>query len=272
LPELPEVETVRRGLEALYVGRRLLSLEVSGRRTVRRHPPQLLDRLAGSVLVGASRHGKYLLLRWNGRRALVVHLRMSGQLRVAEPRSPLAPHTHAVFRFVDAPELRFVDPRTFGELFLAGAGRPLPAELSHLGTDALQAGVADVAAITRGRKAPLKALLTDQQLIAGVGNIYADEVCFSAGLRPDRPAGSLSQGEVRRLAVSLGRVLEAAIAAGGSTLADRRYLDVQGAAGSYQLEHKVYGRAGHACLRCGGVVQKLKIGAKSAYACLNCQR
>lgn len=273
----------------------------------------------------AARHGKYLLLRWGNGEILVVHLRMSGQLLAAGPRSPLSPHTHAVLRFVGERELRFVDPRTFGELFLAGSGaqslagtdelkgfasqrvatgspapagpasvrqraawprRPgareaepgsargggrLPVELSHLGPDALQVGAAQLAAATRGRRAPLKALLVDQRLIAGVGNIYADEICFSAGLRPDRPGGSLRTGEVRRLASCLRSVLEAAIKARGSTLSDARYLDVEGAAGGYQLEHKVYARAGMACQRCGGLVQRVRFGAKSAFLCPDCQ-
>jgi len=283
LPELPEVETVRRGLDHLYAGRTLRALEISGARTVRRHPPEHLQRLAGSVLVGAFRHGKYLLLHWSGGEILVVHLRMSGQLLAAPAGSPRPPHTHAVFSFAGQRELRFVDPRTFGELFLAGVqwtptpaspsvSRGLPAELAHLGPDALRVGPSELAAAIAGRRAPLKALLTDQRLVAGVGNIYADEVCFWAGLRPQRPGGSLRPWDLRRLAASLRSVLEAAILARGSTLGDERYRDIEGAAGTYQFEHKVYGRAGEACTKCGQTVQKIKMGAKSAYFCPKCQR
>jgi len=280
LPELPEVETVRRGLQSLYAGRKLLSVEVFGKRTVRRHPPQLLDRLTGSRLEQASRHGKYLLLYWSGGETLVVHLRMSGQLLATPQGSPLVAHTHAVLRFAGARELRFVDPRTFGELFLAtgseparrGELRPLPVELAHLGPDALQVSAAQLAVATQGRRAPLKSVLVDQRAVAGVGNIYADEICFSARLRPDRPASSLRPSEVRRLAGSLRSVLEAAVSARGSTLRDARYVDLEGAAGGYQSEHKVYGRAGQPCPRCRQPISKMSFGAKRAYFCANCQR
>jgi formamidopyrimidine-DNA glycosylase len=279
LPELPEVETVRRDLLRLYAGHRLKSLSVSGRRTVRRHSPEQLGALREKILLSVGRHGKYLVFFWEGGPSLVAHLRMSGQLLAASPGDPVAPHTHAVFSFDGAGELRFVDPRTFGELFLStpAAAPPMASspsalpELAHLGPDALMATARDLSCALAGRHAPLKALLVDQRVIAGIGNIYADEICWKARLRPDRPGGSLDQADLRRLVRATRSVLLAAIAARGSTLADRRYRDLGGSAGAYQLEHRVYGRAGLPCAGCGRPVERLRWGAKSAYVCGSCQ-
>jgi formamidopyrimidine-DNA glycosylase len=177
-------------------------------------------------------------------------------------------------------ELRFVDPRTFGELFLAtpgsgtgpDAGLPALAELGHLGPDALVVDAAHLQAALARRRAPLKVVLVDQRALAGLGNIYADEVCFEAGLRPDRAAGSLTPEEVGRLAGSVRTVLEAAIAGRGSSLRDLQYRDLYGKPGRYQLDHKVYGRPGLACPGCGQPVQRVRMGARSAFVCARCQR
>lgn len=281
MPELPEVETVRRDVWGRYAGQTLHDVTVTGRRTVRRHAPGLLSGLAGQRLAGTGRHGKYLLLAWEDGRVLVVHLRMSGQLLAAAPGGPRPVHTHAVLGFGGgAGELRFVDPRTFGELFLAGrAGRADGAasarglaELSHLGPDALVVDAAHLGAVLAGRRAPLKSLLVDQRAVAGMGNIYADEVCFDAGLRPDRPAGSLAPEELERLARSTHSVLEGAIAGRGSSLRDQQYRDLYGNLGRYQLEHKVYGRSGMPCPSCGQAVQRVEMGARRAFLCPTCQR
>jgi formamidopyrimidine-DNA glycosylase len=261
VPELPEVETVRRDLERLFVGSRLAGATVS----------------EGRTLQAARRHGKYLLLDWEGGEVLVAHLRMSGQLLAQDAEVPLPPHTHAVLSFAGGPQLRFVDPRTFGELFLASAraGGPgsagLPDGLAHLGPDALGARPALLKAALANRRACLKAVLVDQRALAGIGNIYADEICFHAGLRPDRPGLSLSAPEVRRLSRSVAQVLGTAIALRGSTLADRQYRDVLGQAGGYQSRHKVYNRAGQPCLECGGDVVRRYFGARSAFLCPACQ-
>jgi formamidopyrimidine-DNA glycosylase len=285
MPELPEVETVRRDLARVYLGHRLERIVVTGRRTVRRHPPDLLKSLAGRTLVATGRHGKYLLLEWDDGQVLVVHLRMSGQLLAAQRGGPLAPHTHAVLTFEGAGELRFVDPRTFGELFLAtplqlagptGSHLPLVAsrlaELDHLGPDALDADVARFRDTLAGRRAPLKSLLVDQRVIAGVGNIYADEICFAARLRPDRPGGSLKRPELKRLTDATHTLLQSAIDARGSSLVDEGYRDLQGAPGRFQLKHKVYGRQGQKCGSCGRDIERAHFGAKSAFLCRKCQK
>ncbi len=271
MPELPEVETLRCDLRPRFVGHRLERAEVTGPRTVRRHPPELLAQLHGDVLAEVGRHGKYLLFQWASGRALVAHLRMSGQLLASEPGTPLARHTHAVLWFGGAGQLRFVDPRTFGELFMASSPGPQVAEIAHLGPDALAAGAGYLVAELARRRAPLKSVLVDQRVLAGIGNIYADEICFDARLRPDRPAAALRPVHVQRLAASVRRVLAAAVQARGSTLADGQYVDLNGQAGRYQGAHMVYGRAGQPCRRCGREVARLAWGARQAYACTHCQ-
>jgi formamidopyrimidine-DNA glycosylase len=280
MPELPEVETVRRDISGLFVGDTLRRLVVTGRRTVRRHDPSLLARIEGQELVGVARHGKFLCFDWGAANVLVAHLRMSGQLLAATAGDAAVAHTHAVFAFSTGRELRFVDPRTFGELFLAsapqgaGAGPPRErvSELAHLGPDALAAEPAQLRAALAGRRAPLKSLLVDQRVLAGIGNIYADEICFGAGLRPDRPGGALDPAEVGLLARSTQVVLEAAVAARGSTLGDQQYRDVAGEAGRFQLQHRVYGRSGLPCVSCGRRIERVRWGAKSAFWCPGCQR
>ena len=294
VPELPEVETVRRDIARLFSGDTLDGLAVTGRRTVRRHPPEMLSVLQGQALTSVGRHGKYLLLAWTGGKALILHLRMSGQLLVAKVGSPTAAHTHAVLSFAKGGELRFIDPRTFGEMFLAGQGAgglavatpashrsgasssgsawELPSELAHLGPDALEVGPVYLASKLAGRRAPLKSLLTDQRVLAGIGNIYADEICFDAGLRPDRAAGSLRRPQVGQLARSTLAVLGAAIEARGSTLGDQQYRDLLGDIGGFQLQHKVYGRASLPCTTCGREIDRVRFGARRAYLCPACQR
>ncbi|MGO9962878.1 MAG: bifunctional DNA-formamidopyrimidine glycosylase/DNA-(apurinic or apyrimidinic site) lyase [Acidimicrobiales bacterium] len=278
MPELPEVETVRRGLEATVVGRRIRRVEVLGRRAVRRQPPgELTARLSGRVLTKAGRRGKFLLLSLDDGAVLVVHLRMTGQLlHLSGPkRPPIAPHTHVIVGLGDGTELRFVDPRTFGEWFVTDEldDRGVPCELGHIGRDPLLEGLPTsyLAACLAGRRAPLKALLTDQRIVAGIGSIYADEICFSAKLRPDRAGGSLTALEVTSLAKAARAVLGEAVALRGSSLRDKRYRDLAGDLGSYQHRHAVYDRAGEPCRRCGNQVVRIKIGARSAYLCEGCQ-
>ena len=278
MPELPEVETVRRGLEATVVGRSVTSVRVLGRRTVRRQSPaELAGLLSGRSFTGANRRGKFLLLSLDDDSVLVVHLRMTGQLLHVNRahRPPLAAHTHVVAELDDGSELRFIDPRTFGEWFVSTEvdSRGVPAELSHLGRDPLLEGLpaAYLAGRFAGRRASLEALLTDQRIVAGIGSIYADEICFRAGIRPDRAGGSLSPAEIASLARSARSVLKAAVKSRGSSLRDLRYRDLAGAFGSYQAHHAVYDRAGEPCPRCGQGVVRLKIGARSAYCCQSCQ-
>lgn len=281
MPELPEVETVRRGLEEHLVGQRFAEVTVSGRRTVRRQAPsELTERLEGRTVEAVSRKGKFLALLLDDSQVLVIHLRMSGQLLWAagtdDPEARGLPaHTHVVARLGDKSELRFVDPRTFGEWYVTDDVGPdgLPSDFARLGPDPLVDGLSPKVLSSRlsGRRVPLKAALTDQRVVAGIGSIYADEICFAAGVRPDRGTGTLTSEEIGRLACSASRLLREAVMFKGSSLRDNGYRDVMGGLGSYQLHHNVYDRLGRACARCGSCVSRVRFGARVAYCCEGCQ-
>ncbi|MGE0880358.1 MAG: bifunctional DNA-formamidopyrimidine glycosylase/DNA-(apurinic or apyrimidinic site) lyase [Acidimicrobiia bacterium] len=270
MPELPEVETVRRGLEREFGGRRIRSAVIDGARTVRRHPPELIvDGLRGRTVIAVRRRGKYLIVDMDSGDRLVVHLRMSGQLRLTHAEEPIVKHTHAVFDFGDR-QLRFVDPRTFGELFVLGDGEPC-ASIDRLGVEPLDVGRADFAALLQRRRF-VKALLLDQPTIAGLGNIYTDELLFAARVRADRAADSLSRAEVGRLYEAMGTVLTEAIALRGSSLYDAQYVDLYGRPGEFQVRHQVYAREGEPCPRCGRPVRRAVFQQRSTHFCATCQR
>ena len=280
MPELPEVETVRRGLAGAVVGRRITAVEVGRPRTVRRTSPQeVIDGLTGATIVAVERRGKYLVGHLDSGDAVMVHLRMSGQLLLAPAGSPRPPHTHVVVHLEGRPpeELWFVDPRTFGEVVVFDpdhADTELP-ELARLGVDPVadEVDVDDLRAILRPRRGGLKALLLDQHAIAGIGNIYADEILHAARLHPDQRSDTLRRTEIRRLHAAIHDVLGAAIEARGSTLADRRYVDLMGSGGSYQDAHRVYGRAGERCRTCDrGVIRRTITNGRSTHHCPWCQR
>jgi formamidopyrimidine-DNA glycosylase len=280
VPELPEAETVRRGLEVEVKGRVLAGVEATGVRSVRRHadPDELNRRLAGAKVEAVGRVGKFLTLA-TGEETVVVHLGMSGQLLwvpdaadAARPR-----HSHVVFGFDDGSELRFVDPRTFGQVFLSAgpeaSARVRPVELTHLGPDPLTdrfASTAFVAAL-RSRRTLLKSLLMDQRFLAGLGNIYSDEILFAASLPHHLPAASLSEEQARRLHAVTLRILRSAVRLGGSSLADMQYRDVYGRPGRYQQRHQVFAREGRPCLSCGTPIRWKAWGGRSTFFCPRCQ-
>jgi formamidopyrimidine-DNA glycosylase len=272
VPELPEVEVVRRALEYEVTGRKVTSVAVTGARTVRRQPAEeLAARLRGATLGPSGRVGKFLLLPLDdGAETLVIHLRMSGQLLLTGPDQPLPRHTHAVLGLSDGRELRFVDPRTFGELFVAES--PVRA-LAHLGPDPLSAAwsPAALARTLAGRRGRLKLLLMDQRFVAGIGNIYSDEALFAARLRFDRPGGSLAADEIDRLYRAVRTTLREAVTDRGSSLRDAQYVDLFGAPGRYQLRHRVYGREGEPCPDCGAPVRRIRLAGRSTFFCEACQ-
>ena len=300
VPELPEVETIRRDLDKEVVGRRIKTVEVKGERSVRRHkdPKEFCTRLEGHKITGIRRAGKYLLIDLDGDEVLVVHLGMSGQLQRAKgPKEPLDKHTHVIITFTQGGELRFVDPRTFGELFVStppgeddppveiskfarlsvgGEGlalRKVVPELAHLGLDPFedQIGWDRFAAVLRSRSTPLKAVLTDQDILAGIGNIYADEILFAAGLRFDRPSESLSTIEIRRLHRSITEILTEAIKHGGTTLDDEQFVDPDGKPGTYQQYLQVYGREGLPCYQCRQPIRRDTVRGRATFYCEKCQ-
>jgi formamidopyrimidine-DNA glycosylase len=232
VPELPEVETLRRGVDAEMTGRTITDVVATGIRTLRRHGvlADFAGRLRGRRLAVTARRGKYLLLHLDGGDVIVVHMGMSGQLLATDVTTPVGKHTHVILTFEPDRQLRFVDPRTFGEVFVSSADGPNVPELAHLGYEPLdEAMTASVlAAMLRSRRTKLKPLLMDQQWIVGIGNMYADEILWAARLRHDRPAGELSGPESRRLHRAMVGVLNEAIAYRGSSLADEQYRDLYG--------------------------------------------
>lgn len=281
MPELPEVEVIRRELERDVVGKKIKEVVVQLPKSVRRHRTRndFIKQLPNRRVEEVSRKGKYLLLTLSAGKeppiVLVIHLGMSGQLIKAKTsREKLAPHTHVVIKFNQGGELRFVDPRTFGEMFVTTPAELTDVEeLKHLGFDPLESPVSwqEFGRALVDRSVKLKTLLTDQDFIAGLGNIYADEILFEAALRFDRKSDALEPNEIRRLYRAIVEVLREAIKCGGSTLEDDQFVDLFGAKGTYQLEHRVYGRAGEPCPRCHRPIQKTKLGGRSTYFCEVCQ-
>jgi len=279
VPELPEVETIRRDLEKEVIGRRVKTVEVKGKRSVRRHKsgPEFRSRLEGKRVVSIRRAGKYLLIGLDGEDVLVVHLGMSGQLlRAKGPKDPLDRHTHVIITFTQGGQLRFVDPRTFGEMFVTTADEltaQVP-ELAHLGFDPLEDVMswARFGQLLAERPTALKTLLMDQKFVAGIGNIYSDEILFAAGLRYDRLSNSLSAQEIRRLYRAMVETLSEAVKHRGSSLADEQYRDLYGRVGAYQALHNVYDRAGRPCPRCGTAIVRVRAYGRSTWSCPRCQR
>jgi formamidopyrimidine-DNA glycosylase len=278
--ELPEVEVMRRDLEKDVVGRKIAAAEVrpskNAMRVIRRHGrrKEFADKLLGRKVLKSDRRGKYVLLSLDNGDVLVVHFAMSGQFVRGNKRVPLPPHTHVVITFQQGGDLRFVDPRTFGEMFVtAGDELGKVKELQHIAIDPLDHVFTwqSFGGQMAQRESKLKQLLMDQKFISGLGNIYSDEVLFAAGLRHDRLSDTLSSQEVRRLYRSLQEVLQEAIRYRGTTLEDEAYLDLFGKPGEFQNELKVYGRQGLPCRRCRTPIQTVKISGRSAYFCPQCQ-
>jgi formamidopyrimidine-DNA glycosylase len=278
--ELPEVEVVRRDLEKDVVGRRIREADVrpqrNAMRVIRRHArrKEFSDRLAGKKIARIDRKGKYVLMYLDGGDVLVVHFGMTGQLLRGNKRQALPPHTHVVLEFMQGGDLRFVDPRTFGEMFVTGVDElGKVKELDHIAIDPLEDTFTwqQFSAELARRATKLKPLLMDQKFISGLGNIYSDEVLFAAGLRWDRMSDTLSSQEVRRLYRALREVVQEAIRFRGTTLEDEAYVDLYGKPGEFAAELKVYGRKGLPCRRCRTPIEAVKISGRNSYYCPQCQ-
>lgn len=277
MPELPEVETVRRSLEPKLLGKEIAEIQVRRRAQVRFPDPEtFVLELTGSRFGPIERRGKYLLLSLTtaggSPQKLVVHLRMTGQLLYDETPGPLGKHDHLSFELVGGSRLRYNDVRTFGGFYLVGpAGEGTPAGLASLGpeplTDAFEASyLLDKAA---GRQVPLKAFLLDQQVVAGLGNIYVDEVLHAAGLLPTRPASSLTPAEAEQVVAETKRILALAIAERGTSMRD--YVDAAGQPGGFAALLQVYGRAGEPCGGCGQPLERIRLAGRSTHYCPQCQ-
>lgn len=273
MPELPEVETIVRGLAPAICGRTVDRAELLFKPLLRRGPKGGLAVLAGRRVLGVRRRGKMALIECDGSITLVFHLKMTGQLLLAgREAEPPDKHTRLVVKFRDGgPELRFRDIRKFGFLLcVRGDAEGECAELACLGPEPLGLGLEEFARAIRKRKGRIKGILLDQTVISGIGNIYADEMLFDAGIHPETPAAALSTNDVARLWEAMGSVLAAAIEAKGSSLRD--YVDADGQAGEFQASHKVYGREGEPCVRCGGPVKRTVVGGRGTHFCPRCQR
>lgn len=269
MPELPEVESIRRSLLPL-VGARILDVEVRERRLRRPIERDFEARLRGRRIEAIERHGKYLLFTLDGGRTLLAHLGMSGRITRRRQDASQATHDHVRLLLDQGSALVFNDPRRFG-LLSVGDGRGF-AELERVGRDPLAepCSVDELRLLVRGRKLPIKNLLMDQRRLAGLGNIYVNEILYQAGIRPGRRASRLGRSALERLAVALQNVLERAVRLGGSSISD--YRDADGRTGSFQEEHAVYDRAGEACRGCGTTIRRITQSGRSSFYCPRCQR
>jgi formamidopyrimidine-DNA glycosylase len=274
VPELPEVETVRRRLEPALVGRRLEHVEILDPRLTRPHDPlEVAAELTGERVGAVERRGKYLVVRFASGRALLIHLRMTGSLRhVPAGSAPdVDAYTRAVVHLDDGSEVTYRDVRRFGTWLLTEPDEVEPYLDARLGGEPLGPAFTTrrLADALAGRRAPVKAVILDQRRLAGVGNIYADEALWRARVHPLRPAGELGEDELRALHRGIRAALRAGIERQGATLRDYRTPD--GNSGRMQHEFKVYGREGEPCERCGHPIEKIRAGGRGTWFCPNCQ-
>ena len=282
MPELPEVETVANGVHERVHGRRILSVWTSGKpQTFKSSESEIGEILTGARIASVRRVGKTIVMTVNrtplkkkeAPAEFLIHLGMTGRLLVSQHDVPLPPHTHLVLTLDDHREVRFVDPRRFGRLSIHqqdATDSLQPATYSGPGLEPLSISLEDFIALFRDRKTPIKAALLNQSLIHGVGNIYADEALFRAGILPRRQAARVTRAELTRLRAALIEVLRHAIKLGGSSVSD--YVDADGVRGFFQLQHKVYQRTGQPCLVCKTPIQKITVGGRSTHFCPTCQK
>ena len=270
MPELPEVETVANGVHERIHGQTIRSVWTSNKpQTFKSPPDEIIEALTGSRIDRVHRVGKTIVVDLSRKKVsaqFLVHLGMTGRLLVSTADTPVPAHTHAILALSGGKELRFVDPRRFGRLSLVAPSTTYEGP----GAEPLTIGLEEFIALFRKRKTPIKAALLNQSLLHGVGNIYADEALFHAGIRPTRHAGRLTRSELARLRAALVRVLTEAIQLGGSSVSD--YVDADGVAGFFQLRHHVYSRTGQPCRVCKTPIRRIVIGGRSTHFCPACQK
>jgi formamidopyrimidine-DNA glycosylase len=273
MPELPEVETIVRGLRAAVSGRRVIGVRF-GKTDFVAEPAVIVERLPGSRIASVERYGKFISLTLEpaaseiARFYFFIHLGMTGQIMPRSSGSPIAPHTHAFFELDDGRELRYTDIRRFGQMMLVPESA-MAAFRTKLGPDPLEITESGFVALFRARTARVKALLLDQSVLRGMGNIYADESLWRARLHPARIAASLKPAQLIALRCAVRKVLEDAIRLRGSSISD--FLDADGEPGEYQLHHRVYGRAGKPCPRCKTTIRRIVVAGRGSYFCPRCQ-
>ena len=282
MPELPEVETVARGLNQRVAGYVIESVWLGEKpEPLKSTAKEIVAVLEHARIQRVRRVGKHIVFDLarpsrNGRRSgamigqWIVHLGMTGRLLVASPEAETTKHTHAVLKLTSGRELRFVDPRRFGRLAVVRMDAKEAAGFAAPGDEPLDLQVERFLTLFHCRKTPIKSALLNQKLLSGVGNIYADESLFRAGVRPRRRAASLTRAELRKLHAALQKVLREAIKLGGSSVSD--YVDAEGREGFFQLQHRVYGRAGEPCLVCRTPIRRVIIAGRSSHYCPHCQK
>jgi formamidopyrimidine-DNA glycosylase len=280
MPELPEVETIANGLNKRVAGDRIDSVWLGSKpEPLKSSAREISSALEGARIQRVRRVGKHIVFdlqsddlqsgdlasgKKNGGGQWIVHLGMTGRMLVATPETEIPKHTHLIAKMVSGRELRFVDPRRFGRLEVRQSS------FSGPGSEPLQIGVEEFSRLFHRSKTPIKAALLNQKLLHGVGNIYADEALFRAHIRPRRRANTLTSTELKKLHAAVQKVLQAAIAAGGSSISD--YVDADGEAGFFQIQHRAYGREGKPCLKCKTPIKKIVVAGRGTHYCPQCQK
>lgn len=281
MPELPEVETIKRGLyrrlRGKVIRRVIISPDPKGSRVLRRYPSRrrFVGKVTGRKIVTIKRRAKYLLFCLDSGETMIIHLGMSGQLLLRPLRSASPQHTRIVFTIADGGDLFFVDPRKFGEVYLySRAEGDTVIDPFSLGPEPLGKSFTPEVLERKlhDRRSPIKVALLDQKLIAGLGNIYTDESLFRARIHPEKVSSYLTEKEIKLLHKSIREVLREAISLQGTSAADRQYVDSEGALGKFQTRLKVYQRKGEECLCCGAVIETIKLGGRTTHFCPRCQR
>lgn len=275
MPELPEVETVARGLRAALPGRRILSVRLSAKTNFIEDPSALEMHLPGRTVSGIRRHGKLLLVDFeqgaesDSASALSIHLGMTGQIVVSAPEAPVPPHTHVFLALDDGREFRYTDVRRFGKMRLVSAIAAAATRATTLGADSLEITKSKFTELVRSRRSRIKALLLDQGAISGMGNIYTDEALWRARIHPTRHGADLKPDQIARLYAEVRGVLNDAIELKGSSVSD--YVDAEGNRGEFQTRHRVYQRTGEPCFRCGAKIRRSIVAGRSSHFCPRCQ-
>lgn len=285
MPELPEVETVKKDLNEAILGLVISQVKIKLPKIVKTNHAKFTAHLSGNAVVKIERRGKFLILRLKkGKEVLLAHLRMTGQLVFVRGKKVMAgghgqkstdigklpgKHTHLIFEFENGGKMFFNDQRQFG-FFKLVSPKKLEQELKNFGPDALGLELDHFQAGLKKRKAPIKNLLLNQKLVAGLGNIYASEILFESGVDPTRAGGDLKKGEVKKIHAKMQDVLKKAIEARGTTFSD--FVDGQGRSGNFSDQLQVFGREGEVCLVCGGKIEKIKQAGRSTFFCARCQK
>lgn len=271
MPELPEVETIVQGLRERIVGSKIVRIKINLPKIIRGNEEKFVSIVEGASIKEVGRRGKVIILGLSNGMSILVHLKLSGQLLCTLPEKPAIKHTHLVFNLSGGEELRYIDLRQFGYFLLTESSEifHLP-QLSTLGPEPLEVSLDEFQRLISKRKTRIKSLLLNQSFLAGIGNIYADEILHLSGIHPLRPVHTLSTLEVKKLYQAIREVLTEAIKYRGSSVSD--YLDLAGQEGSYQRFHRVYQRQEEPCRTCQTKIARLKIGNRSSHFCPNCQQ